>query len=62
MEHLNGLAVAFREGDRDQRFDAARRSRIPREGEDQPAVRHDLAVNTAEPALYPLLDDFIIAR
>ena len=51
VEDLQGLAVALFETDRHQGLELGRRPCVPGEGEDQPAVRLDLAVDAAEPAV-----------
>src|SRR5215475_7789559 len=52
VEGLDGFAVVLFEGDRHHHFEPCRRAVIlPSEGEDQPFVRHDLAIDAAEPVL-----------
>src|SRR4051812_41274901 len=50
VEGLHRLTVAFLEGDRHQHFHARRWAVIvPSEGEDEPFVLDDLAIDAAEP-------------
>src|SRR5262245_65865411 len=51
VERLDALSVARFEGDRHHRFDSCGRPFVPGEGEDEALVRHDLAIDSAEPVL-----------
>src|SRR5215467_13373283 len=52
VERLDGLAVALFEGDRHHHLEPCRRSFVlPGKGEYEALVRHDLAVDSAEPVL-----------
>src|SRR5215468_6229158 len=52
VEGLDGFAIAFFEGDRYHHLEPCRRAVIlPGEGEHQPLVLHDLAIDPAKPVL-----------